>query len=138
MITLSLYTPMVSSVAEAASPIPLKTQPSIPTPSSSAVTRTIPLLVSYLTTFQTDPPAWSLLSDLYVLLSGYDWAPSSRPFDWVLAEKRLAGKGKEVASTAGKGKYLGQAMSCLGQRMMLEPWNWMCMMRYGEVALMAG
>jgi hypothetical protein len=93
-----------------------------------------------LDTFHTDPDAWSLLADLYLLLSGWS------EIDNAYARGELVQKyfpGSRLGGEAeGKGEkstqYLQQAMTCLSHRLTMEPWNWMSMARYGEAALMFG
>lgn len=48
------------------------------------------------------------------------------------------GAGGEVGEKKFGGEYLQQAMSCFAQRLVMEGWNWMTMVRYGEMGLMLG
>ncbi len=35
-------------------------------------------------------------------------------------------------------QYIPQAMSAMSQRVLMEPWNWMVLARYGELAVLNG
>lgn len=95
------------------------------------------MLVKYLDTFHTDADGWSLLADLYLLLSGWDQLDDAYAKGQIV-QKYFPG-GETSSSVKGRGdQYLQQAMTCLAHRMTLEPWDWMTMTRYGETALMFG
>jgi hypothetical protein len=130
LITLALYQPLESSnVTINAS--------SNPTPQHIA--RTVPLLVKYLDTFHTDADGWSLLADLYLLLSGWDQLDDAYAKGQIVQKYFPQAEMREPVPAKGRGdQYLQQAMTCLAHRMTLEPWDWMTMTRYGETALMFG
>lgn len=95
---------------------------------------TLPPLIDHLSTFYTDPEGWSLLADLYCFLSGY--GGQARATDAAYASGQLYERA--LSREEASGDSFHQAMSCVGQRMLLEPWNWMEVVRYGEIALVAG
>ena len=130
LITLALYQPLDSASGTS-------TPSSTPTPQHIA--RTLPLLVKYLDTFHTDADGWSLLADLYLLLSGWDQLDEAYAKGQIV-QKYFTGAetGEPVPAKARGDQYLQQAMTCLAHRMTLEPWDWMTMTRYGETALMFG
>ena len=128
LITLGLYKPLEPST-------PVST-----TPTPQNIARTIPFLVKYLDTFHTDAEGWSLLADLYLILSGWE------QIDDTFAQGQIVRKYfPESASATSNGsqkskgdQYLQQAMTCIAHRMTLEPWDWMVTTRYGEMALLFG
>lgn len=109
-----------------------------PIPTIANILKALPFIHDYLSTFHTDPDAWSLLADLYIILSGFGGGIDNVYARGTLGEKVLERVGKPEAVLEGEGKYLDQALSCLAQRMLLEPWNWKEVTRYGEIALLAG
>lgn len=104
------------------------------TPTPDAIAAAIPRLVSYLDVFHQDPDAWSLLADLYVLSSPGCAAGQGWGVDALWAEGAVG----KAAWGKGKGGYLEQAMECLAQRVLLEPWEWKVLARFAEIGILNG
>lgn len=134
LITLGLYSTSNTSTVSS------KGSTALPTPSTENIIHTLPILISYLDIFHSDPDAWSLLADLYLILSG--WREIDNAFyRGEILVKLFPNSAGRLGVEAGKepgGEYLQQAMTSLAQRMLMEPWNWMTLIRYGEMGLMLG
>lgn len=128
LITLALYPPPATSSPS----IPSTGQ--TPTPSPAAIVNAIPLLVGYLDTFHQDADAWSLLADLYLLST-----PSLSTQGWGIDALWNDGKVLRAAVGGMKGEgYVEQALECLAQRVLLEPWEWTVLARFAEIGLLNG
>jgi hypothetical protein len=134
LITLALYPAPKTSTSSSPSPSPSTTPTASPTPTQAAVANAIPLLIAYLHTFHQDPDAWSLLADLYLLSTPGLSSTSGWGVDalWTGGAVLRAAFGRK-----GEG-YTEQAMECLAQRVLLEPWEWKVLVRFAEVGILNG
>ncbi|KAJ9101500.1 hypothetical protein QFC19_005153 [Naganishia cerealis] len=142
LITLALYPPT------AAASQPAYSNTTLP-PDAEAIRNALPLLTAYLDTFHSDPDAWALLADLYILASP-GLAPSSSltttTKEWGIDALFANGTIHQQAITTTltpssaplEGGYLAQALTSLAQLTLLEPWNPVPLVRFGEVQLLMG
>lgn len=96
----------------------------------------MPLLTAYLDTFHSDPDAWSLLADLYVLSTPGMRAAQGWGIDALWEEGNVVRRAKE--GTHAGGGYMEQALACCAQRVLLEPWDVKALVRFAEVGMLNG
>ncbi|KAJ9092809.1 hypothetical protein QFC21_006685 [Naganishia friedmannii] len=151
LITLALYPPPSLSTGTAIQ-LP-STSSTTPTPSPQGIQAALPLLTRYLETFHSDPDAWSLLADLYVLST-----PALAPLPTTTTQAGTEGWGIDAlfangtshlvslktalqtnsSSATTKETYLPQALTSLAQQILLEPWNPRPLVRFAELSLLQG
>lgn len=140
MITLALY-PAPKSTTFSPSPASPSPSTASPTPTAISIAAAIPLLISYLDTFHQDADAWSLLADLYLLSTPF--LSTSRPLNTTHASwgiDALWAEGTVLRAAFGKAGegYTEQAMECLAQRVLLEPWEWKVLVQFAEIGILNG
>ncbi|KAJ9119011.1 hypothetical protein QFC22_003500 [Naganishia vaughanmartiniae] len=149
LITLALYPPPSSSTTTTtATTVSYKTTP---TPSSEGIKAALPLLTRYLETFHSDPEAWSLLADLYVVSSA-GLAPSltqrTTSSGWGIdalfanGTTHLLTLQTTLQTSVSKpsltdASYIPQALQSLAQQILLEPWSARPLIRFGELYLLS-